>query len=89
MTARHDDYHFEGGIDLSCLPSHLTIVEGKWLPDIAKRAKVPFGRVTVRTYRPGTTKSRKETVGLVMDRADEARFREAMNATKSKSKSNV
>ena len=72
------------------VPPRCYIHEGKQLMLVARACKppVPYGLATKRTYIPGTTDSRIETVGLVIREVDRERFELALankNSHKAKS----
>ena len=58
------------------IPSGCYLHKGKSLMLIARACKppVPYGDAQKRTYFPGSTKSRKETVGILVFNEDRERF---------------
>lgn len=81
---RCPDVNFDKG---EKVPSGHELIEGKQLMLTARSAKVPYGIATKRTYRPGTTDSRMETVGIIILAMDRKRFLAALenkNANKKK-----
>lgn len=80
------DHKEDSPIPASLIPPGCYIHEGKQLMLTARSAKVPYGTARKRTYIPGTTDSRMETVGLIIRLTDRERFTQALANKNSKKK---
>ena len=69
---RNPDINLTNG---DTVPDGCYIQKGKWLQDVCRQHKIPFGVCRERLYyEPGTQKSRLETIGLVIRLEDKKRI---------------
>lgn len=63
-------------LDTEAIPPGMTIIEGKFLPQTARRERIPFG-VATRTQGTGQNQ-RQETIGLIIRDEHAKRFKAAL-----------
>ena len=87
-TARNPDVFHDKDepIPDSLIPPGCYLHHGLHLQMTARSAKIPFGEAKKRTYDGSASKSRKETIGLIIRLEDRERFAQALANRNSKKK---